>query len=134
MVNYLQDKAKVAKEGRQDSGRLPVYSTGGGGGDSGPDGGGDGDPTDQDRDSSLEPGGNGFPFRRRRGGGGPPEDQDPEDDGIPRGFRGQQGPGVIQDPRDQRYLGDPQDRWDPGEYPGDYLPLVWGTRSSNPQT
>ena len=93
MVNYLQDKAKVAKEGRQDSRRLPVYSTSGGGGNSGPDGDGDGDPTDQDRDSSSEPGGNGFPFRRRRGGGGLPEDLDPEDDdGIPRGFRGRRGP------------------------------------------
>ena len=46
--------------------------------------------------------------------------------------RDDEGPGVIQDPRDQRDLGDPQDRWDPGEYPGDYLPLVWGTRSYHP--
>ena len=90
MVSYIQDKAKVAKEGRQDSRRLPA---GGGGGGSRPDGDGDRDPTDQDRDSSSEPGGNGFPFRRRRGGGGPPEDPDPEDDdGIPRGFQGRQGP------------------------------------------
>ena len=89
MVNYLQDKAKVAKEGCQGSRRPPVYSTGDGGGDSGLDGDGDRDPTDQDRDSSLEPGGNGFPFRRRQGGGGLPEDPDLEDDdGIPRGFRG----------------------------------------------
>ena len=87
LVRYIQDKARVAKEDRQDSRRLPVYCTGGGG--SGPDRDGDGDPTDQDRDSSSEPGGNGFPFGRRRGGGGPPEDPDPEDDdGIPRGFRG----------------------------------------------
>ena len=87
LVSYIQDKARVAKEDRQDSRRLPVYGTGGDG--SGPDGDGDGDPTDQDRDSSSEPGGNGFPFGRRRGGGGPPEDPDPEDDdGIPRGFRG----------------------------------------------
>ena len=89
MVSYVQDKAKVAKEDRQDSRRLPVYSTGGGGGSLGPDGDGDGDPTDQDRDSSSEPGVNGFPFRRRWGGGGPPEDPDLEDDdGIPRSFPG----------------------------------------------
>ena len=46
------------------------------------------------------------------------------DDEVPR---------VIQDPRDRRDRGGPQDRWDPGEYPGDYLPLVWGTRSYHPQ-
>ena len=57
MVNYVQDKAKIAKEDRQDSRRLPVYSTGSGGGGSGPGGDNDGDPTDQDRDSSSEPGG-----------------------------------------------------------------------------
>ena len=90
LVSYVQDKARVAKEDRQDSKRLPVYSTGGG---SGPDRDGDEDPTDQDRDSSSEPGGNGFPFGRRLGRGGLPEDPDPEDDdGIPRGFWGQQGP------------------------------------------
>ena len=123
LVSYVQDKARVAKEDRQDSRCLPVYSTGRGG--SGPDGDGDGDPTDQDRDSSSEPGGNGFPFRRRWGGGGPPEDPDLEDDGGYLGVSGDdEGPGVIQDPRDQRDLGDPWDRWDPGEYPGDYLPLV----------
>ena len=126
LVSYVQDKARVAKEDRQDSRRLPVYSTGGGGSGL--------DPTNQDRDSSSEPGGNGFPFGRRRGGGGPPEDPDPEDDdGIPRGSGGDEGPGVIQDPRDQRDQGDPRDQWDPGEYPGDYLPLVWGTRSYHPQ-
>ena len=87
LVSYIQDKARVAKEDRQDSRRLPVYGTGG---DClGPDRDGDGDPTDQDRDSSSEQGGNGFPFGRRWGGGGPPEDPDLEDDdGIPRGFRG----------------------------------------------
>ena len=89
MVNYIQDKAKVAKEDCQDRTRLPTFGTSGGGGGSGPDGDDDGDPTNQDRDSSSEPGGNGFPFRRRRDGGGPPEDPDPEDDdGIPRGFWG----------------------------------------------
>ena len=89
VVNYVQDKAKVAKEDCQDRTRLPIYSTGGGGGGSGPDGDDEGDPSDQDRDSSSEQGGNGFPFRKRGGGGGPPEDLDPEDDdGIPRGFRG----------------------------------------------
>ena len=65
IVNYIQDKAEVAKEDHQDCMCLPIYSTGGGGGGSGLDGDDDGDPTDQDRDSSSEPGGNGFPFRRR---------------------------------------------------------------------
>ena len=36
MVNYIQDKAEVAKEDRQDRTHLPIYSTGGGGGGSGP--------------------------------------------------------------------------------------------------
>ena len=90
MVNYVQDKAEVAKEDCQDRTCLPIYSAGGGGGGYGPDGDDEGDPTNQDRDSSSEWGGNGFPFRGRGGGGGPPEDLDPEnDDGIPRGFRGQ---------------------------------------------
>ena len=88
MINYIQDKAKTAKEDRQDRTRLPIYSTGGDGGGSGPDGDDEGDPTDQDRDSSSEwGGGNGFPFRRRGGRGGLPDDPDPEDDdGTPRGF------------------------------------------------
>ena len=96
MVNCVQDKAKAAKEDRQDCKRLPIYSkslpiysTGGGGGSSGPDGDDEGDLTDQDRDSSSEQGSNGFPFRRIGGRGGPPKDPDPEDDdGTPRGFRG----------------------------------------------
>ena len=57
MINYIQDKAKTAKEDCQDRARLPVYSTGGDGGGSGPDGDDEGDPTDQDRDSSSEQGG-----------------------------------------------------------------------------
>ena len=90
MVNYVQDKAEVAKEDHQDGTCLPIHSTGGGGGGSGPDGDDDRDPTNQDRDNSSEQGGTGFPFRRRGGGEGPPEDPDPEDDdGTPRGFRGQ---------------------------------------------
>ena len=90
MINYIQYRAKIAKENHQDRTCLPEYSTGGDGGGSGLDGDDEGDPTDQDRDSSSEwGGGNGFPFRRRGGGGGPPEDPDPEDDdGTPRGFRG----------------------------------------------
>ena len=89
MINYKQDKAKIAKEDHQDRMRLPEYSAGGDGGSSGPDGDDEGDPTDQDRDSSSEQGGSGFPFRRRGGGGGPPEAPDPEDDdGTPRGFPG----------------------------------------------
>ena len=43
-----------------------------------------------------------------------------------------EGPGVIQDPRDQKDLGDPQGRWDPGEFLGHCLPLAWETRSCNP--
>ena len=100
MINYVQDKAKIAKEDRQDRTHLPEYSTGGDGGGSGPDGDDEGDPTDQDRDSSSERGGNGFPFRRRGGRGGPPEDPDPEDnDGTPRGFRRRQGPRGHPGPR-----------------------------------
>ena len=49
MINYVQDKAKTAKEDRQDCTHLPVYSAGGDGGGSGPDGDDEGDPTDQDR-------------------------------------------------------------------------------------
>ena len=89
MINYVQDKAKTAKEDCQDRTCLPVYSAGGDGGSLGLDGDDEGDPTDQDRDSSSEQGGNGFPFRRRGGRGGPSEDPGPEDDdGIPRGFWG----------------------------------------------
>ena len=92
IVNYVQDKVEVAKEDRQNRTRLPIFSIGGGEGGSGLDGDDDGDPTNQDRDSSAEPGGNGFPFRRRQGRGGPPEDPDPEDDdGILGGFWGQRG-------------------------------------------
>ena len=72
MANYVQDKAKAAKEDHQDRMCLPIYSTGRGGGGSEPDGDDEGDPTDQDRDSSSEQGGNGFPFRRRGGRGEPP--------------------------------------------------------------
>ena len=43
-----------------------------------------------------------------------------------------EGPGVIQDPGDQKDLGDPQGRWDPGEFPDHCLPLAWETRSCNP--
>ena len=89
MINYVQDKAKTAKEDHQDRTHLPVHSAGGDGGDSGPDGDDERDPTNQDRDNSSKQGGNGFPFRRKRGGGGLPEDPDPEDDdGTPRGFWG----------------------------------------------
>ena len=134
MINCIQDKAKIAKEDCQDRMRLPVYSTGGDGGGSGPDGDDDGDPTDQDRDSSSEWGGNGFPFRRR----GVEEDrQRIQTRRMMMGYlgvsRGDEGPGVIQDPGDQKDLGDPQGRWDPGEFLGDCLPLVWGTRSCHPR-
>ena len=56
MVDYVQDKAKTAKEDCQDRTRLPIYSTGGGGGGLGPDRDDEGDPTDKDRDSSSEQG------------------------------------------------------------------------------
>ena len=132
LVRDMQDKAGEAKEDQQDSRRLPAYSTGGGG--PGPDRDGDGDPTNQDRDSSSEPGGNGFLLARD----GVEEDlpktrtrkmimrylEVSGDEEVPR---------VIQDPRDQRDRRGPQDRWDPGEYLGDYLPLVWGTCSYHPQ-
>ena len=38
---------------------------------------------------------------------------------------GEEGPGVTQDPGDQKDLGDPQGRWDPGERPGHCLPQAW---------
>ena len=66
MVNYVQDKAKTAKEDHQDRTRLPIYSTGGGGGSSGPDRDDEGDPTDQDRDSSSEQGER-ISFQKERG-------------------------------------------------------------------
>ena len=46
---------------------------------------------------------------------------------------GEEGPGVTQDPRDQKDLGDPQGQWDPGEFPGHCLPLAWETWSCNPR-
>ena len=46
---------------------------------------------------------------------------------------GDEGPGVTQDPRDQKDLGDPQGQWDPGELPGHCLPLAWEIRSCNPR-
>ena len=134
MVNYIQDKAEVAKEDHQDRTRLPIYSTGGGGGSSGPDGDDEGDPTDQDRDSSSEQGVMDFLSE----GEGEEEDR-------PRirtrkmmmghlGVSGgDEGPGVTQDLGDQKDLGDPQGQWDPGEFLGDCLPLAWETRSCNPQ-
>ena len=133
LVRNLKHKTGIAKEDQQDDRCLPAYRTGGGG--PGPDRDGDGDPTDQDRDSSSEPGGNGFPSGKRRGGGGPPED--PRTQKMRMGYLEVSGddevPGVIQDPRDWRDRGGPKDRWDPGEYPGDYLPLVWGACSYHPQ-
>ena len=56
MINYIQDRAKIAKEDHQDRIRLPEYSAGGDGGGSGLDGDDEGDPTNQDRDSSSERG------------------------------------------------------------------------------
>ena len=40
--------------------------------------------------------------------------------------------GLPRTPRTRRDLGDPQDRWDPGEFPGDCLLLVWEIQSCNP--
>ena len=134
IVNYIQDRAEVAKEDRRDRTSLPIYSTGGGGGGSGLDGDDYGDPTDQDRDNSSELGAmdslsevegaeeDRLRIRTRK---------------LMMGHLGvsgdDEGPGVTQDLRDQKDLGDPQDQWDPGEFPGDCLPLVWETRSCNPQ-
>ena len=135
MVNYVQDKAEVAKEDCQDRMCLPIYSTSGGGGGSGPDRDNDGDPTDQDRDSSSEQGGV-LDFLS--------EGEGAEEDCLRIWTRkimmghlgvsqGDEGPGVTQDPGDQKDLGYPQGRWNPGEFPGDSLPLVWETQSCNPQ-
>ena len=132
MVNYEQDKAKTAKEDHQDRTHRPLYSTGVGGDGSGPDGDDEGDPTDQDRDSSSEQGVMDFLS----------EGEGVEEDclriqtwkmmmGHLGVSRDDEGPGVIQDPRDQKDLGDPQGRWDPGEFPGHCLPLAWETRSCN---
>ena len=109
MVNYVQDKAKTAKEDPQDRTPLPIYSTGGGGGGSGPDGDDKGDPTDQDRDSSSEQGVTDFLA----------EGEGAEEDRLRirtwkmimghLGVSGDdEGPEVIQDPGDQKDLGDPQ--------------------------
>ena len=101
MINYIQDKAKTAKEDHQDCMRLPLYSAGGDGGGSGPDGDDEGDPTDQDRDSSSEQGCNGFPFRRRGAEEDRPRIQTRK---IMMGHLGvsvgDEGPGVTQDPGD----------------------------------
>ena len=134
MINYVQDKTETAKEDHQDRMCLPMYSTGGDGGGSGPDGDDEGDPTDQDRDSSSEQGVMDFLS----------EGEGVEEDRLRIRIRkmmmghlgvsgGDEGPGVTQDPRDQKDLGDPQDRWDPGEFPGDCLPLAWETRSCKPR-
>ena len=45
---------------------------------------------------------------------------------------GDEGPGVTQDPRDQKDLGNPQGRWDLGEFLGHCLPLAWETQYCNP--
>ena len=133
LVSYVQDKARVAKEDWQDSRRLPVYSTGGGG--SGLDGNGDRDPTDQDRIAVQN---RGVMDSLSEGDGVEEDRPKTQTRRMMMGYLGvsggDKGPGVIQDPRDQRDQGDPRDQWDPGEYPGDYLPLVWGTRSYHPKT
>ena len=132
MVNCVPDKAKAAKEDCQDRKRLPMYSTGGGRGSSGPDGDDEGDLTNQDRESSSEQGVMDFLS----------EGEGAEEDRLRiwtrkmmmrhLGVSGDdEGPGVIQDPRDQKDQGDPQDQWDPEEFPGHCLPLVWETRSYN---
>ena len=134
MVNYVQDKAEVAKEDHHNRMHLPIYSTGSDGGGSGLGGDNEGDLTNQDRDSSSEQGVMDFLSE----GEGVKEDR-------PRirtrkmmmghlGVSGgDEGPGVTQDPRDQKDLGDPQGRWDPGELLGHCLPLACETRSYNPR-
>ena len=134
MVNSIQDKAGAAKEDHQNCTCRPIYNTGGGRGGSGLDGDDEGDPTDQDRDSSSERGVMDFLS----------EGEGAEEDRLRIWTRkmmmghlgvtgGNEGPGVTQDLRDQKDPGDPQDRLDPGEFPGDCLPLAWETRSYNPR-
>ena len=111
MINYIQDRAKITKEDHQDHTRLPEYSAGGDGGGSGPDGDDEGDPTDQDRDSSSERGGGVMDFLS--GGEGAEEDHPKiQTRKMMMGHLGvsggNEGPGVTQDPRDQKDLGDPQ--------------------------
>ena len=101
LVSYVQDKARVAKEDRQDSRHFPVYSTSGGG--SGPDGDGDGTPPIKIGIAVQNQGVMDF----LSAGDGAEED-------LPKtrtrkmmmGYLGvsgdDEGPGVIQDPRDQR--------------------------------
>ena len=132
LVRNIQDKAGVAKEDQQDGRRLPAYTT-----------------VEVARDQTgmvmeIPPIKIGIAVQNQEvmdsllAGDGVEED-------LPKtrtrkmimGYLEVSGedevPGVIQDPRDRRDRGGPQDRWDPGEYPGDYLPLVWGTRSYHPQ-
>ena len=128
MINYIQDKVKIAKEDHQDRTRLPENNAGGDGGGLGPDGDDEGDPTDQDRDNSSEQGVIDF----LSGGEGAEEDcLRIQTWKMMMGHLGvsggNEGPGVTQDPGDQKDLGDLQDQWDPEEFPGYCLPLVWGT-------
>ena len=110
MINYVQDKAKTANEDRQDHTRLPEYSAGGDGGSLGPDRDNEGDPTDQDRDSSSEWGVMDFLSE----GEGVEEDRPRiQTRKMMMGHLGvsggDEGPGVTQDPGDQKDPGDPQD-------------------------
>ena len=110
MVDSMQDKAGAAKEDHQKCTHQPIYTTGGGGGSSGPDGDDEGDPTDQDRDSSSEWGVMDFLSE----GEGAEEDRPKIRTwkmmmGHLGVTGGDEGPGVTQDPGDQKDPGDPQD-------------------------
>ena len=68
-------------------------------------------------------------------GGGPPEDRDPEDDdGIPRGFQGQQGPRGYPGPQGPEGPRGPPGPMGPRGIPGGLSSTGLGTRSCNPQT
>ena len=109
MVDSMQDKAGAAKEDHQDHTRQPIYTTGGGGGSSGLDEDDEGDPTNQDRDSSPEWGV--MDFLSEEEGAGEDRLKIPTQKmmmGHPGVTVGDEGPGVTQDPGDQKDLGDLQ--------------------------
>ena len=109
MVNPVPDRAEAAKEDCQKRTCQPIYTTGGGGGSSGPDGDDEGDPTDQDRDSSSERGVMDF---LSEGEGAEEDHPKIHTRKLMMGHLGvtggDKGPGVTQDPGDQKDPGDPR--------------------------
>ena len=101
MVNYIQDKAEAAKEDHQGHTRLPIYSTGGGGGGSGPE---------TMKGTAAQNGGL-MDFLSEREGA---EEDHPRIRtrkmmiGHLGVSEGDEGPGVTQDPGDQKDLGTPR--------------------------